>query len=617
MPPQNGKAKLSWSDVGIDLPPDASGHVYTTCPKCSAERSTAAHRAQKCLGVTVDADPPHWGCNHCGRAGSLAKGWTDDPEWSSGSTTKRRFYNPPAPLPKPDPESDKAKEWHDRIFGYYVNTRKIPREVLDRHKVVPKFQYMHEAEDGAGGYEWVLAIPFYERGKHVNTKYRTAKTKHMQQDAGTRKNWYGVDDIAGADVVAIVEGEVDKWSVEAAGMRACVSVPSGANSANVVDFAVFDKTKKIVIAVDEDEDGRKLADVLVSRFGRERCFKASFPDGCKDANDVLINHGADVLAKCLATAKEWRIEGTFTVPDVWERVLDLYKHGLDRGPSTGWPSFDRNYRPALGLSTIVTGIPGVGKSHFLHALLVNLMRGPQAWKIGMCSPEHQPLEQLVAMMATAWYGRPFDEYQANAFGVPRLAYDELLDFREQVEDRLFMNLPEAPTVDSVLDIARIQRRRYGINGFVIDPWSSLEVNRPDRRSASDYVGECLRKINTFCRQENVHAWIVAHPTKMRDMVTVQETDAEGNDTSHLAEPVIEPYDISESAHWYNMADFILSVWRDKVTTVSPDLVAVYVKKVRYDHLGSEGISWFKYDRRTSRYRDSTGSEGTVYQDRPF
>jgi hypothetical protein len=53
----------------IILESTASGRYYTTCPECSHQRSTDAHRKLKCLGVTIDGDRVHWGCNHCGWSG--------------------------------------------------------------------------------------------------------------------------------------------------------------------------------------------------------------------------------------------------------------------------------------------------------------------------------------------------------------------------------------------------------------------------------------------------------------------------------------------------------------------------------------------------------------------
>jgi hypothetical protein len=51
------------------IEPPSGNERYTTCPKCSAARSTLAHQKQKVLGVTTTNDGVCWGCNHCGWTG--------------------------------------------------------------------------------------------------------------------------------------------------------------------------------------------------------------------------------------------------------------------------------------------------------------------------------------------------------------------------------------------------------------------------------------------------------------------------------------------------------------------------------------------------------------------
>jgi putative DNA primase/helicase len=58
---------------GIRLPDYKPGRRYTTCPQCSRDRKTPAHRNAECLGVTIEGNRVRWGCNHCSWTGP-AKG---------------------------------------------------------------------------------------------------------------------------------------------------------------------------------------------------------------------------------------------------------------------------------------------------------------------------------------------------------------------------------------------------------------------------------------------------------------------------------------------------------------------------------------------------------------
>jgi putative DNA primase/helicase len=63
---------------GIALKSYAPGRHYTTCPQCSRDRRTAEHRRADVLGVTIDGDRVHWGCNHCGWTGPEKGNGTDN-----------------------------------------------------------------------------------------------------------------------------------------------------------------------------------------------------------------------------------------------------------------------------------------------------------------------------------------------------------------------------------------------------------------------------------------------------------------------------------------------------------------------------------------------------------
>ena len=114
---------------------------------------------------------------------------------------------------------------------------------------------------------------------------------------------FGLDDTRGAREIVVVEGEMDKLALEQAGIKNVVSVPDGAPG-KVKDGpvpapeedrkfeylwncrAALDPVSRIVIAVDADAPGQALAEELARRLGKERCFRVTWPEGCKDAGEV-------------------------------------------------------------------------------------------------------------------------------------------------------------------------------------------------------------------------------------------------------------------------------------------------------------------------------------------
>src|SRR5690606_28072351 len=106
------------------------------------------------------------------------------------------------------------------------------------------------------------------------------------------------------------EGEMDKLAVEVAGIVSCVSVPDGAPSETAKDYASkftfleadrarLESVKEWIIAVDNDGPGKRLEDELARRLGREKCRRVTWPEGCKDANEVLTKLCSEQLRECL------------------------------------------------------------------------------------------------------------------------------------------------------------------------------------------------------------------------------------------------------------------------------------------------------------------------------
>ena len=59
----------TWADVGIEIPPGATGEVATLCPQCSVER-----KKQNKPDLKVNVEKQTWYCHHCGWKGGLANG---------------------------------------------------------------------------------------------------------------------------------------------------------------------------------------------------------------------------------------------------------------------------------------------------------------------------------------------------------------------------------------------------------------------------------------------------------------------------------------------------------------------------------------------------------------
>src|SRR5688572_15576021 len=342
----------TFADFRITIPGGASGEVDVLCPECSAQRKK---KNTKCLGVNVEKGT--WLCQHCGWAGGLGNGvQRNDLHWQKPVYTR--------PPPKQIPEA------HDPGMLQYFATRSISGTTLRRNRIVAEQVYMPQVEDTVKA----ICFPYYRGEELINAKYRD-KEKNFRMEAGAERILYGLNDIEAKRVV-IVEGEVDKLSVEEAGIISCVSVPDGAPAINAKNYdskftfldsaaEQLEHVEQWVIAVDNDPPGTRLEEELVRRFGVGKCRRVTWPEGCKDANDVLCQHGSDVLARCIQEAEEFPIRGVIYGKQLSKEIELLYEEGEARGISTGWPSMDKCYTVQAGEVTVITGTPGSGKSNWL------------------------------------------------------------------------------------------------------------------------------------------------------------------------------------------------------------------------------------------------------------
>jgi twinkle protein len=573
---------------GIRSQKYAEGNHKLPCPRCS---HTRRKRADPCLSLTINRDQAIWKCHHCQWSGAVTE--REDERW-----TRPQRCRPAAPV-KPAKSPDQATA---TVLNWFV-LRGISEATVRRNRVGAARNYIPALAAEAD----CIAFPYFRAGELVNIKFRTLTEKAFAQVKGAETILYGLDDIAAVKSAIIVEGELDKLALEEAGIRNVVSVPDGAPPkvkagepdpkdakfvylANCADY--LDRLDRIVLAADNDEPGLALAEELARRLGKERCWRVRWPDSgdvqCKDANEVLLTHGADVLRECIEHAEPYPIAGLHGIFDFADETLSLYRDGRQSGFSTGWESLDEFMTIRPGELSVVTGVPGSGKSEFIDALAVNLAHS-YGWRFALCSFENPPAEHI-AKLAEKYSGLPFWDGR-----IRRMSETDLQRAMEWIADRFYLIRfdDEAPTIEAILEKARAAVMRHGIRGLVIDPYNEIEHRRPLNMTETEYVSQLLGKVKRFAQHHGVHVWFVAHPAKMQ-----RENGG--------SRPVPTLYDISGSANWVNKADLGIVIHRDPDKT----LTEIQVRKVRFKSVGKIGTAALRWDRVTGCYAEMTATHTT-------
>lgn len=481
---------------------------------------------------------------------------------------------------KPLPRLEKLSK---PTIEYFEENRKISNNTLLRFGITESLEWMPKAQSEVNA----ICFNYFKNEQLVNIKFR-AKNKDFKMAKNAQLIFYNLDAIKDEETCYITEGEMDCLSLYEVGIFNAVSVPNGASvnqSAKLeyLDncFEYFLDKKRVVLMVDNDAAGKKLEEELARRIGYEKCYLVRYPNGCKDANEVLVKNGKDALKTVAESAIQYPLYGELKMDDMYESIVDFYENGYPEGYECGISkSFDEHLKFYPGQLTIVTGIPGSGKSEFIDWVMTGLVK-THAWNFGICSFECPP-EIHVTKIAEKIVNKSFAHRREPLHRINNAEFEYSVGLIDKHFH--FMNLSLIDiTIDGIISKAEEFVRRYGINGFLFDPWNCIEA----KEDGTNYILQCLNKLINFLEKYKVHGFLVAHPTKLKkDLQTKKYV-------------IPNLYDISGSAHFFNRTHNGISVYRDFDTNRTD----VYFQKVKWSWLGKLGYCSYEFDTMTRRYKE--------------
>ena len=445
----------------------------------------------------------------------------------------------------------------------------------------------------ASGY-W-LEVPYLQSGKTINHKSRLTSEKRHRMDTGAPLIWWNVDCLNDPRVqspafpVVITEGEWDAMAAMQAGRPHVLSVPNGAPSEPTADgpidptndaerFAFLNKSlaqtdpvAKFIIATDADKPGRVLAFELVRRLGAERCMFVTYPDDCKDLNDVLLAHGEGGVAAVLSNARVYPVKGLGRIDDFPEAPpVDPIRVRI--------PELHDMLPIVPGTFAVITGYAGQGKTSVIMAIVADVLQ--QGHNVALASFETavKPILQT-KLRAHLLHCSDSDTARMDTRAVDAILHAQLSIIAQQPN-----NDDADMTLEDVLENARIAVLRDGIKLLIIDPWNEVEHKRRGDESETDYTGRAIRAMKRFARQYQVALWLVAHPRKPV------------MDRGSVKAPTL--YDIAGSANFANKADFGAVIHRPNRDS---NLVDIHITKVRMGLPGRMGNARLEWNWQRSRY----------------
>lgn len=220
-----------------------------------------------------------------------------------------------------------TKMREELIYGEpdWLQVRKIPKEIC------AKYSY-HKGKDKKDvGVQ--IANYYNEEGEKVAQKLRYADKTFKFIGEPKEALLYGQQLFAkGGKKVTVTEGEIDTLSVATAfnGKYPVVSIKNGCQAArkelskHIEWLNSFDE---VYLWFDNDEVGRKAVEECIPLFPAGKVKVIQHPE-CKDANEVLVKHGAGEVANTFYNAKEFRPDGVLTLGDLVEDLKKPIEEGV-------------------------------------------------------------------------------------------------------------------------------------------------------------------------------------------------------------------------------------------------------------------------------------------------
>ena len=451
------------------------------------------------------------------------------------------------------------------------------------------------AEMGITSKRDAIGFPYSQNGRQAFTKFRTPDKRWWIDPPGAGLLLWNLDSLSEAsgkgETLIITEGEIDALSWLSAGAPYVVSVPNGApakaGEGDITpsedrgfgylwagdklhpDLAKFDR---VILSTDDDPAGHVLRDELAIRIGRPRCLCVRYPQGCKDANDVLRMFGASELGNMLRNAR----------PIVSSRLVPFSEIPVQtEQPSygCGWEGLKPHLRIVPPELIVVTGTPNAGKSQWTLALVANLAR-LHGLKGAILQFEDNPERNRRDLMkyAQAWRGQA-----KNGIDEEPAAWI----------DRMFRTIAPAEDLDEATDfnLAWLQyaieeaATRHGAKWVLIDPWNEIEHVWRINETETAYTNQALRELKRLSRRFQLAIIVVTHPSKGANGKSIED---------------LSLYDVSGSAAWKNKADHGIIIHRnstdDPITYVKVD------KSKDFAVMGIPGVVRMTYEPRAGSFK---------------
>ena len=482
--------------------------VFKKCPYCGE----LTHDENR-FSINLDTGQFHCFRASCGARGnmltlardfnfSLGREWDDYYKLPTRRTYKRLEQPKERIVPK-----DFAIE--------YFRSRGISEDIVRKHQITVRADKPTE-----------IAMPFFdENGVIQFAKYRRTDKAEIESygkeytEKDCKAILYGMECCTSeCRTLIITEGQIDSLSLDEAGIKNAVSVPTGANGFTWLPHCwnwIRQNFDEIIVFGDHEKGHISLLDEINRRLGnsiRIKHVKETEYKDCKDANDILRKYGPEQLRKCVSSAVYVQNNALINIVDV-ERIdldkIEKFKTGIIEIDSLigGIP---------LEGTTVITGKSGEGKSTFASQVLAKAIdAGYKCMAYSGELPNGMFKEWLYLQLA----GKNNIYMQENN---PRISVDVESKIDAWINEKLWLYDVDSlfkcseNELSGLLEIIEQAILQYECRVILIDNlMTALDIVDPENALYNKYEAQAhfVRKLAEIGRNYKVAIILVAHKRK--------------------------------------------------------------------------------------------------------
>lgn len=357
----------------------------------------------------------------------------------------------------------------------------------------------------------------------------------------------------------ITEGEIDAMSISQVfnNKWAVVSIPNGASSVSKYlkqNLEFVESFDDIVLAFDADEAGQEAIEEAVGIISVGKLRILQYPDGFKDANDMLANGKGGQLVAGVFQARHYRPDGILSGKELWNFVSAPVTDGI----SIPYPELSHMLRGLQKGLYMFTAGSGAGKSTLVHEIGYHIMQEHEE-KIGVIALEDST--QKTALRYPSLYLNKRLELDPVEPDVLREAYEKTID------NDLFYLYDHFGSLDSdnLMNKIRFMIVSLGCKYIILDHLSivisGMQVG--DERKAIDRLMTDLRSL-----AEETGACLLC----------VVHINRSGNNANEGGQ--ISLRDLRGSGSLEQLSDAVIALERDQQSPVDANTARIRVLKNR-------------------------------------